>query len=282
MPWYMYALASALLFAAQELIMRILAIKSVVPRVFSVVFNAWGAFFAIVVFFLQRGSFTQLWQLTPFHYILIVSAMLAYGLYERFQFTARKGLDASVIAIIFRLETAFLFIGAIVFLHEALTVAKIIGTALIISASLLLVYKNPHFKITRAFWYALLCAVCMGIAITVDKPASAGLQPALYSFVMWVFPITIIAFPHIRKQQFFKELRIGTWKVALAALFNVVGYILFIQSLALADASRVVPVVATNSILVVVGGIVILHEHDHLWRKCIAITIAFAGVFFLR
>lgn len=111
MPWYFYALLSALFFAAQELLMRVLAIKSGIPRVFSVIFNAWGAFFAVIVFILQRGSFSGLWQLSPVQYVLIVSSMIAYGLYERYQFTARKGLDASFLAIIFRLESGHRICG---------------------------------------------------------------------------------------------------------------------------------------------------------------------------
>lgn len=130
--------------------------------------------------------------------------------------------------------------------------------------------------------YAVICAVLLGIAMTVDKPASANIEPALYSFLMWFFPISIIAFPRVSKQQLLKELRIGSWPVALAAFLNTVGYILFIRSFSLADASRVIPVIAINSILVVLGGIIILNEHDHIWRKIAAAVIAFAGVIMLR
>ena len=282
MPWYVYALTSALFFASQELLMRMLAIKSDKPRIFSVVFNMWGALFALTVFLLQRGSFTPLWQLSPVQILLIFGSVIAYGLYERYQFTARKHLEASTLSIIFRLETGIAFIGSIIFLHEALLPVKAMGTTLIITASLLLIYKNPHFKLAKPFFYAVFCAMLLGIAMIIDKPASANIQPALYSFLMWFCPMIIIAFPHVSKQQIVKEFRIGGWKVALAAFLNTIGYILYIQAFALADASRVIPVIAINSILVVLGGIIILKERDHLWRKIAAGIIAFIGVVLLR
>ncbi len=48
------------------------------------------------------------------------------------------------------------------------------------------------------------------------------------------------------------------------------------------DASRVVVVDSLTGIFVVLGGIVLLKEYDHIWRKIIAAIIAFVGVYLLR
>lgn len=282
MLWFILALGSAFIFAAQELLMRILAVRTGSPRLFAVVFNLWGAAFAILLFLLERGSLAALWGLTPLQYVLLASTVILYGLYERTQFFARSGTDASTFAIIFRLSTVIGFIGAIFFLQETLTAEKIIGVTLVILASLLLVYKNPKFKFTPAFGYAVLCAVFLGLTSVLDKPASAPLPATLYSFVVWCFPLVIVAFPKITKKEITREFRIGGWKVALAALLNVVGYIMYIQALSLAEASRVNPIAATSGILTVVGGIALLKEHNHLWRKIVAAALAFAGVLLLK
>lgn len=282
MLWFFLALSSALIFAAQELLMRILAVKTGSPRVFAVVFNLWGGLFAIIMFILERGSLTSLSGLTPAQYLLIGSTVILYGLYERIQFFARQGTDASTFAIIFRLSTVIGFAGAILFLQETLTVEKIIGVVLIISASLLLVFKNPKFTVTPALGYAVLCAVFLGLTSVLDKPASEPLPATLYSFIVWCLPIVIVAFPGITKKEITREFHIGGWKVALAALLNVVGYIIYIQALSLAEASRVNPITATTGIFTVAGGIYFLREHGHLWRKIIATTIAFIGVLLLK
>lgn len=282
MLWFFLALSSALIFAAQELLMRILAVKTGSPRVFAVVFNLWGGLFAIIMFILERGSLTSLSGLTPAQYLLIGSTVILYGLYERTQFFARQGTDASTFAIIFRLSTVIGFAGAILFLQETLTVEKIIGVVLIISASLLLVFKNPKFTVTPALGYAVLCAVFLGLTSVLDKPASEPLPATLYSFIVWCLPIVIVAFPGITKKEITREFHIGGWKVALAALLNVVGYIIYIQALSLAEASRVNPITATTGIFTVAGGIYFLREHGHLWRKIIATTIAFIGVLLLK
>lgn len=282
MPWYIYPLGSAVFFASQELLMRVMAVRSHSPRVASVIFNLWGAVFAVTLFLLQKGSFRQLFDLTWSQYALLVAAIILYGLYERFQFFARKGVEASTLAILFKLTTVIAFTGSIVLLGELLTFHKMFGALLIVGGTLLLVYRNPKFEFTPAFGFAIFCVVIMGIAQVVDKLASAPMSATLYSFILWTAPICIIAFPGFTKREFFSELKIGSWKVPLAAFLNVSGYILLIRAYALADASRVIPIMSINGILAVLGGIVLLRERDHLWRKLAAGLIAFTGVYLLK
>ena len=282
MLWFFLAIASALIFASQELLMRVLAVRTGSPRIFAVVFNIWGALFAILLFLFERGSLDALGTLTPVQYLLLASTVILYGFYERTQFYARQGVDASTFAIIFRLSTVIGFVGAILFLGEPFTVAKLVGVLLIIAASLFLIYKNPKFSLTRPFWYAVLCAVFLGLTSVLDKPASAPLPATLYSFAVWCFPIIIIAFPGVRKKELVREFHIGGWKVALAALLNVTGYILYIQAMSLAEASRVNPISATSGIFTVAGGILLLHERSHLQRKIVATVLAFMGVLLLK
>ncbi len=282
MLWFFLALASAFIFTAQELLMRVLAIRTGSPRIFAVVFNLWGAGFALLLFLFERGSFSGLWGLSPVQYLFLTSTVILYGLYERTQFYARQGTDASTFAIIFRLSTVIGFVGAIVFLQEALSPEKIAGVIFILFASLMLVFRNPKFTMTPALGYAVLCAVFLGLTSVLDKPASEPLPATLYSFVVWCFPIVIVAFPGITKKDIVREFHIGGWKVALAAFLNVVGYIIYIQALSLAEASRVNPISATSGIFTVAGGMYFLKEHGHMRRKIIAAILAFIGVILLR
>lgn len=69
MLWFLLAIASALIFAAQELLMRVLAIRTGSPRIFAVLFNLWGALFAVILFLFERGSLSGLFGLTPMQYL---------------------------------------------------------------------------------------------------------------------------------------------------------------------------------------------------------------------
>lgn len=278
MNWLVFATGAILFFAAQDIMMRVLAIKSDHSRIFSFVFNIWGAFFALIAFILQGGSFTQLVVVPPSTIWLIGLAVLLYGLYERVQFIARKGIDASSLTVIYQLSPVIGFLGALLFLNEQPTPLKLVGATLTIGSSLLLVYKNPKLRINRPVIYAFVCAILLGLASVVDKPASAELPSTLYSFLIWVLPLGVIAFPRIDKKQFLKEFRIGGWKVALTALLNVLGFMCFIQALTLTDATRVIPIIYTSSIFTVLGGIFLLGERDHISRKILAAVIALIGI----
>ena len=281
MTWFLLAIAASLMFASMDLLMRTLSVRTSSPRVFSVVFNLWGSAFAVAVFIAQGGSFLSLSRLTPFQYLLIASTCILYGIYERFQFTARQGMDAATYSIILKISSVISFLGAVLYLGESITVAKIAGTSLIIAASMMLVYKNPRFVYSSAMGYALICAVALGITGFLDKPASAPVTASLYSFLVWIVPIGIIAFPGVRISEVIREFRIGGKRVALAALLNVAGYIIYIRALSLAEASQVNPITSTSGILTVLGGIYLLSERDHLKRKIAAGILAFAGVVLL-
>jgi drug/metabolite transporter (DMT)-like permease len=119
------------------------------------------------------------------------------------------------------------------------------------------------------------------LAAVADKPASLGVPTSLYSFLVWSLPLIIIVYPKVRIKQLRQEFKNGGWKVGLAAFCNAAGFILFIEALNLADASRVIPVICTGSIITVLGGIIFLKERDHIVRKLIAMIIAFCGVVLL-
>ena len=158
MPWYIYALLSTLFFAAQDLLMRVLAVKAISLEYFLSCLIC-GARFCYSCIYYSGGSFHDLKNLTPINIILIICAVVLYGFYERTHFSARKEVDASSFSIIFRLTTVIAFIGSILFLHEFITLNKFIGGSLIIGASFLLLYKNIKLKISRSFgWlYLALC-----------------------------------------------------------------------------------------------------------------------------
>ncbi|HCM37980.1 MAG: hypothetical protein UV61_C0006G0098 [Candidatus Gottesmanbacteria bacterium GW2011_GWB1_43_11] len=115
MNWLVLSLISVLMFTILNLLMRVLAVKSENQRAFSFVFNAWGAIFALGFYLLETNKFSvprpNLLQL-----LLILAVVCLYGLYERFQFSARKHIDASTLTILYSLAPVVAFTGSIIFL----------------------------------------------------------------------------------------------------------------------------------------------------------------------
>lgn len=280
--WLILALLAAFMFTAQNLLMRVLAVKSVHPRTFSFVFNCWGTFFAAILLLIERPSLGALPQISWTQWILIGAATLMYGLYERTHFLARKQIDASTTAILFRLTPVITFIGALIFLHEPLTITKLAGTAILIGASLIVIHKNPKLQASHAVWIAIFAATLLGLAGVFDKPASLGIPANLYSVALWGLSLIIVAFPSISLSQLKTEFIIGGWKVALTALLNVIGFVLYVQALSLADASRVAPITSSSGTLTVLAGILILKEKTFMGRKILAGILMFIGILLLK
>lgn len=222
----------------------------------------------------MHASWTQI--------LLISGAALGYGLYERTHFLARKNIDSSTTAIVFRLNSVIGFIGAIIFLHEPLTFTKFIGAMILISASFVVIHKNPNIHANRFLLIALFSATVLGLAGLFDKPASFGLPATLYSALMWGLSLPVISFPTLSLKQLKKEFWIGGWKVAFTAFLNVFGFILYLNALSLADTSRVIPITSSTGTFTVIAGIFILKENTYIGRKILAGLLMLVGILLLK
>ncbi len=152
----------------------------------------------------------------------------------------------------------------------------------IVTATLIITYKNLKLSLDKNFLLAISCAIFLGLAWTVDKSATRFIPNELYSLLIWFLPLGVIYFPHIPSNALSKELRIGHWKMIFLAFLNVLGFYIQLKALSLADASKVIPIINTSSVFVVLGGIYLLGEKDHMRKKIFAGILATIGVFFLR
>jgi len=101
--WLWLTLLSVILFTVLNLLLRIMAVKSLNPRIFSFIFNSIAAAFALVITVTEL-TFIDLPKSIPLKQLFIIlMAVLFYGIYERTHFLARKHLEASILVIIYRL-----------------------------------------------------------------------------------------------------------------------------------------------------------------------------------
>lgn len=280
--WLWLSLTAVILFTALNLLFRVMAVKSLNPRIFSFVFNSIATVFAFFIM-LTELNFIDLPKSIPPHQIgLIILAVILYGVYERTHFLARKYIESSILVIIYRLAPLIAFLGSILLFGEILNLNKALGTLLIIGATIVVAYKNTKLVTNKGFWLAIFVVVVLGFAWMLDKPGSANIPPSLYSFLLWFLPLPIIAMPKIALSDLKKEFKNAGFGVVLIAFLNALGFYIQLKALSLADASRVIPIVSSASVLTIIGGMFVLNEKSHFVRKLIAGAMMFGGILLLK
>ncbi len=282
MTWFYLAIGSALSFTSLTLLSRAVSVKSKNPRALSFIFNVTATVMAIIIFLVAGGhkKFSLPSGFEPWIYLSI--AMLFYGLYERLRFYVTQALEASALSIIDNTSLVVAFFVAAFIYSEIMTINKIGGFLLILTA-LFLVSVNKVSKINlRGILLAILANIFLGIGWALDKKGVIFFSPETYNVLAWFFPLFIIYFPYVKFSDIKKEIKISSWKIALLSFLNVIGYFIQLKALALADATRVIPIVQTSTLFTVIFGIILLKEKENISRKILAGIIAVVGVFLLR
>ncbi len=281
MTWFYLAIGSAINFAALNLLSRAVSIKSKNPRVLSFIFNVTATVMAIIIFLVAGGhkKFSLPSGFEPWIYLSI--AMLFYGLYERLRFYVTQALEASALSIINNTSLVVAFFVAAFIYSEIMTINKIGGFLLILTA-LFLVSVNKVSKINlRGILLAILANVFLGFGWALDKKGVFYFNAETYNVLAWILPLFILYLPHIKLNDLKKEIKISSWKIVFLSFFNVIGYFIQLKALVLADATRVIPIVQTSTLFTVIFGIILLKEKENIPRKILAGIIAVIGVYFL-
>ena len=152
----------------------------------------------------------------------------------------------------------------------------------ILLGNLLVVYKSTVIKFETPFFLALFAAACLGIGLTIDKRISIAYALPVYAFINFFAPALYNTFlPPLSFRTIAQQFK-GVYKsIALLAAISVLGYYFTLKAFSLADASKVVPIMSSSTILVVLAGAIFLKERSHLGRKVIAGVCVCVGVVLL-
>ena len=161
MTWLSLSLIAALLFALNSILGRYLAVKSDNPRAFALVYNSFAGLFALGFLLFDNTNF----NLPPTQILwLTLLSILAYGIFNRFEFYARKHVDASTYPILTKFIPIITVVLAIIFLHESLTIRKVVAALLIVLGNVLAVYKGKGIDLKSGMKYATIIIVALGVA----------------------------------------------------------------------------------------------------------------------
>lgn len=282
MNWIFLAFSSVAFFTSLNLLQRVLAVDSKHPRAMAILFNSLAAIVALLIFTIL-GSYKDLsLPSEPKAWIALLVASFCYAMFERGRFVAAKLLDASVLTTIVNIAVLVAFIGSLLLYSEPLTTHKLLGGGLIIGALLLVSVNNKTRKSPiKGVAVAVAISVMLGLGWMLDKLGALYFNPSTYNIFVWTIPIIFIYFPHIKFEVIKNEFKVAGWKVILLAGLNVVGYLMQLKALEVAEATRVIPIVQTSTLFTVLLGIILLKEREYIPRKITAGIMAVAGAYFL-
>lgn len=280
MDWFVYAILATGLFTAYSLLSRALAVKTINPRAFAVIYNAAVALIAVLFILLNPSEIKEV----PLNIlILTVLAMLNWGVFGRMEFITRKMVEASTLTIIFRLAYVITFVFSISLFKENVTAQKILALLLIVAANILIFYRGKRLKFSKNLAIPLLTATALGLGWLFDKKVSSYYPLYFYVFMSFGFP-SIFSYltPPLPKAALVTEIKNTSWKIFLLALVNFLAYYIFLKAINMGEVSRVILITSFSQIFTIILGVWLFREREMLKEKIIAGVLVLGSIILLR
>ncbi len=279
---FLFAMLTAISWAMYALIARTLIVKSDRPLAFVVLVNCFASFFGFLVLIAEGGVFMGI---TVIVILATFISTVFSGVYESLQIFVRKRLEASRSTVLSQLAPLVTFVGAVIILGEHFTLLRGVGTGLIVGGNLVAAYRSGGALNRRSIFFALGAAVALGGVYIADKFAASHYPIGFYMMLSYFLPaiyIFLFVMPRGKTNQVISEFRATTWRLPILAFLGIVGYYLLLKTFRFAEASSVIPIVYSSTILTTIGGIILLKERNNIMQKLIGVAIVFAGVLILK
>ncbi len=279
MIWIYYTLTSVFFFSLLGLFQRVVATKSKFPRAAGFVFNSLATI-STLIFLIVSGNLKNInFQASIYAWCVALIACFFYALFERSRFQVSKHLDASNASVISNISIVISIVGALFLYHESLSLPKIVGSLLILLALFIISQsksKTSHFTL-HGLLFGILIFSFLGIASMLDKAGTIYFNSSTYSLIVWVIPTMMVYFPYIKRSEIKTEIKLGSWKLAIAAFFNALAYIYVLKAFEITEATKVLPLAQTSTFFTVILAALFLKEKDNLPRKILCAIIAIVG-----
>ena len=247
----------------------------------AIVFTGLGCFFFLVVL-LFRGGFQAFLSWNQLLLMILAAILPSIGMV--FIFKGFKFISASEHTILLTSCQVWNMVGAILFLHENLTIIKLAGTIAILFGVVLAEWKKQTFRLNKGAVYVLLAAFCFAGSGIINFFIVRSFDVLSYMLYISIFVTLILfIFNHkiIKKLTFYFKPKRALNIVATSvndALANILGFAAYQIG---RNALQIGPIQATQTILTVVLAFVILKERDHMPQKIIGSLAAVIGTILL-
>jgi uncharacterized membrane protein len=250
------------------------------PVAQTIIFLGIGGIIALIIALL-RGTFQLSFPLSlSLNFIILALVTIGYVLkYRGFQL-----LNASEVVIFATTSKLWNVIGASIFLHEVVTLPKVIGTIVILIGVAITLYVDKKFKVNKGIIIVLISAVFFGLTDINGYFILNTLDASNYQIYAYLLPVLILLLVRPRsvaKLGYYLKPNRGM-KVFLLSVFDTLGMLaLFFAYQAGGHASVIGPLSASKLILTVLLAMIFLKERQNIANKIIGSVITVVGVILL-
>lgn len=278
MPWLFFVLLSVVLYAVASILQRVLMKDHASdPHTYSIVFQLLGSVL-LFLYALTQGFTPPPLAEYPLNFLLLAAL---YGTGTLCLFNALKYIGASEVTIINAVRSVVTILAAIFFLNEQFTLAKGIGTLLIVLSVILITERSKKTSSMRGYLYALGMALCFGLAITND--AYIINHADVYSFAAVGFLLPGLFLIAVRPTKVLQVGAILSPKLFHRILIMTIVYVSAVLSFYVAldkgaPVSQATPILQSSVIITVLLAAVFLNERLQIIKKYLGAMLVIIGV----
>ena len=281
MNWLILTLLSVAFSSVASILQRVLMKDDKSnPYSYAVIFHLLLGCLTLVIG-LIRGSNFSLFCGNLF--LLLLSGAL-WGICQVFLFKALQLVEASELTIVSGLRVVVTIVTSLVFLNQVFTGWNVLGTILMITATLFVVNLKKGFTLHQGLLYTLAMAFFGGLAIVADSANVQHYDVLAYStysnflsgfFILAFYPKALQQWRQVVQPRF-----LG--RMLPLAIFSATQGVLYLLALAYGGNTAQVGTIRQASVIVtVLLAIIFLKERGNLGRKLIAAVLVTAGVVLL-
>ncbi len=282
MNWLVLTLLSVLFASVASILQRVLMKdEKSNPYSYAIIFHFFLGFLNLGFALLYGSQFSLL---SGNSYLLLLASVLWAGC-SIFLFKSLLLIEASEKTILSSLNVVVTIIASVIFLNEAFTGEKILGTAIILISTLLVVTLKNGFKLNRGVVYVLITAVFAGLAIVADSANVQHYDVVAYNtfqnfltgfFILAFAPKALKQWKHFVQPDFLK-------KMLPLGIFSATQGILYLTALTYGgNTAQVGTIRQASTVVTVLLAVIFLKEREKLGRKLIAAILVTVGVILLK
>lgn len=220
----------------------------------------------------------QLWL-----YGFMIAACIFYAFNDRLQTPIRKHLPVSTFSIIYQLMFVFTFVYGLIIFREPLVLDKVLGILLIIAGNIILLYKKGSLQVNRYVIFAVLSALALSTAITIDIGTSKHFNLPLYIFLTLLLPgLMIMLNEKVSYRRVVTEAKQSSIKTyCIAGVAWALAIFFSLRALQTGEVTTVVPLQSLSVLLNIIVAYLFLKERKHFIKKALAACVVVVGIIVL-
>lgn len=283
MNWFLLVIISAVTASFARILQKVLLNdKNNNPIAFAFVFGISVDVIMLVWALIEGFSIPNLVPLIP----NLLAMTLLYCLANIFLFKAFKSAEASEVSILLASSTIWSVLSAVIMLGERLTIIKLLATTLVFVGVATVYYSKSKWKLNFSHLFALLSAVCFGVAFTNDAFIVGKFQNvSSYMFIAFLlssFAVLLFEPKAVKQLKHFLQKGVIA-KLSLTSLVYGISAVTVFQAYKNGgEASVISPISQTSVLITVLISYFLLKEKDRLLNKTIGALLVLSGVWLLR